>query len=305
MEFANTGLHCAYSGCNQKDFLPFKCDVCSLELCLLHRDYKSHECVGRDAKDWTSMDCPICQKSVKYTKSTNVDEVWEQHYLNECTKEASRPKGPLPECPSCKTKMALSNRYNCGKCGLRICLKCRTPEAHNCVVLAREVRLSTLPHHVKSGRGEGSGSNQMKSKIKATSSIFDSKMSSKTTNTSSSHKKSNAQVQIHVCPLCSKKFKDQNTLVAHASTCNGDSNSSSRSRSSSSTVDLTSTPISSLVPTSTQQHVCPLCGLHFANEHTLVTHASTCDGTCREEHGRGQGSVRRGSNNSRDSCTTS
>lgn len=33
-EFYDLGAHCQFDGCNQKDFLPFKCDKCNKYYCL-------------------------------------------------------------------------------------------------------------------------------------------------------------------------------------------------------------------------------------------------------------------------------
>ena len=79
MEFVDMGGHCQQEGCKQQDFLPFKCNVCTKTLCLAHRSYVAHECVGSLAKDMTSLDCPICGRSVKFTRADVSSSCF--HYL--------------------------------------------------------------------------------------------------------------------------------------------------------------------------------------------------------------------------------
>ena len=61
------GSHCQHDGCNQLDFLPFKCPSCKKSLCLTHRSFAMHGCSSgaMGGKDVTSLDCPICGQSGK------------------------------------------------------------------------------------------------------------------------------------------------------------------------------------------------------------------------------------------------
>ena len=138
LEHTNLGHHCEVISCNQRDFLPFTCDICKRKLCLLHRSYAAHTCAGENSKDITSIDCPICGKSVKFSQaqSTKVDEIWEEHYLTNC----SREKAPLKITKicfksSCTTVLGLSNIYRCKKCNKDVCLQHRVPEEHSCISL--------------------------------------------------------------------------------------------------------------------------------------------------------------------------
>ena len=106
MEFANSGKHCSHTECNQQDFLPFTCDYCKRSYCLAHRTYASHGCDGDAAKDIHSIECPICLKSVVFKKNQNVDEIWNQHYANDCTKELSKAK-PNQNCKNCKVVLPI------------------------------------------------------------------------------------------------------------------------------------------------------------------------------------------------------
>lgn len=136
MEFDTIGQHCAVSDCRQKDFLPFTCDYCRKKLCNEHRAYAAHSCDGAKAKDITSIDCPVCAKSVKFDKSQDVNTVWEAHHLNECSQIAVDPKKKPPKksCArlGCRTVLGISNTYTCPKCQKLVCLSHRIPEEHNC-----------------------------------------------------------------------------------------------------------------------------------------------------------------------------
>ena len=46
MESSYIGAHCAFGGCNQQDFLPFRCPSCARDFCLDHRTNSSHQCTA-------------------------------------------------------------------------------------------------------------------------------------------------------------------------------------------------------------------------------------------------------------------
>lgn len=157
MEFEDLGAHCQHEGCNQRDFLPFKCDTCSKSLCLLHRSYVAHECHGSKAKDMTSIDCPVCGKGVKFDKSQDVNLVWDSHYLNECTQQApARPVKEVVRCfkPGCNTVLGPSNKFTCSKCHMNVCLAHRIPEEHNCVGPIRKEFLERVQKNMKVGNAD-------------------------------------------------------------------------------------------------------------------------------------------------------
>ena len=138
MEFDHVGAHCDFEGCNQQDFLPFVCDTCHKSLCLMHRSYVSHNCIGATAKDMTSIDCPICGKSVKFDKSQDVNVIWDDHYINHCTQQPHKKAGvdiPPARCfaQGCRTVLGPSNTFTCSKCHQMVCLAHRIADDHNCV----------------------------------------------------------------------------------------------------------------------------------------------------------------------------
>lgn len=133
MEFEHVGRHCALPECKQRDFLPFQCDFCHESFCLEHRTYAAHGCGGAASNDMTSIDCPICNKPVKFSKSQNADEVWNQHYLNSCTQQAAPAKVVQKCCrPGCRQHLGPSNTFTCPKCRKTTCLTHRIAEEHMC-----------------------------------------------------------------------------------------------------------------------------------------------------------------------------
>mmetsp|Transcript_14393 Transcript_14393/g.13882 ORF Transcript_14393/g.13882 Transcript_14393/m.13882 type:complete len:301 (+) Transcript_14393:342-1244(+) len=126
------GHNCDVSSCHQKDFLPFTCDLCKRKLCLIHRSYPAHNCEGCDSKDINSIDCPMCGKCVKFSKAQRVDEVWEVHYLNNCSHEPDKKAVEVCAKEGCSTVLGLSNAFRCPKCHKDVCLTHRNQEEHMC-----------------------------------------------------------------------------------------------------------------------------------------------------------------------------
>ena len=60
MEFTNIGKHC--KTCNQYDFLPFKCDLCSNFFCLNHKTPESHNCIFRQIPEKKNIVLPKIKK---------------------------------------------------------------------------------------------------------------------------------------------------------------------------------------------------------------------------------------------------
>jgi hypothetical protein len=134
MEIENYGAHCDFLSCHQKDFLPFKCNFCSKSLCLTHRSYEAHNCLGANAKEITSIDCPVCGKSVKYSKTEDPNRVFELHSSQSCSQIYNSSIKQVKKCckSTCITIIGPSNSLVCAKCRKDVCLAHRVPEDHNC-----------------------------------------------------------------------------------------------------------------------------------------------------------------------------
>ena len=96
----------------------------------------------------TSIDCPVCGKSVKFSQAQSVDDVWEKHYFNDCSK-ISPPLKAAKIChkETCSTILGLSNSFRCTKCGEDVCLMHRVPEEHNCASLKRSIISKNNPRN--------------------------------------------------------------------------------------------------------------------------------------------------------------
>lgn len=230
LEHHKLGDHCSMVGCNQRDFLPFTCDICSRKLCLQHRSYINHDCSGEGSKNYTSIACPICSKTIKYTINDNLDIMWENHYLNSCTQKASVPIA-IKSCPACKTKLGLTNTYHCKQCNTDLCLSHRSPDDHNCIKI--------------NSKRKNYFENKFKKETKTEASLVSTKphqqnqyscpicsQGFRSTESLNEHidsihiEKSNTPVNTlnerneggegsEVCPVCNKKFKDPIALVNH------------------------------------------------------------------------------------------
>lgn len=248
LEHTNLGCHCEVSDCNQRDFLPFTCDVCTKKFCLLHRTYAAHSCIGESMKDMTSMDCPICLKSIKFPKSDSADAVWNDHFLNSCSQEAGASK-QIEKCykGSCTMRLGPSNTIVCKNCRQKVCMSHRIPEDHDCQGM-RGAILSKLPPAAIAGNkpstkpplpsahiGMGIASSSSTVQTKATSTLKGGSLTSagrkekKTTiipDLPASASASAPNVQIMSCPFCAQSFPDMQLLEVHMSVDHPDPTSS-------------------------------------------------------------------------------
>jgi len=246
MEFDYVGQHCQFIGCKQKDFLPFTCNNCKKNLCLTHRSTVGHNCEGTIVKDFTSIECPMCSKTIKFDKSEDPNVVWDDHFISKCSPPSidERPKVQT-RCGrnGCTTILGLSNSFSCPKCGRKVCLSHRIPEDHNCQVVDRSLFLNKMQASSNTVKQGNVVRNDVKKRVASRPSIEDS------TNTlkGSAHRRmikadpedvpKSRTVETHhsipvpvpildsssgsareVCPLCQQRFLDAVLLVQHFET---------------------------------------------------------------------------------------
>ncbi|KAJ3414348.1 hypothetical protein HDV05_006716 [Chytridiales sp. JEL 0842] len=156
MEIPHIGQHCAAQGCNQLDFLPFKCPYsCKLAYCLEHKDAQHHtNCSG--PVNNTAIQCPICESPVNGTSTrlseAEINRLVEQHISEGCPPynwEAEKKRlidgGASSKRCMLGSKCSSNKEGNsvivsCKACGGRYCLKHRLEADHACVSLASPQR---------------------------------------------------------------------------------------------------------------------------------------------------------------------
>ena len=140
----NVGVHCQEPGCNQLDFLPFRCELCSGQFCSEHRA-PQHTCRGALAEAKNAIvACPLCAGKVLVRNNEAPDLTISRHIDGGCRADSlADAHAPVASfrCAfgSCTEREQV--RVVCDKCGLQTCLRHRAPAAHQCVtkaVLAEE-----------------------------------------------------------------------------------------------------------------------------------------------------------------------
>lgn len=288
MEFENVGTHCEFPSCNQRDFLPFKCDVCKINLCLAHRSYSAHNCSGKNAKDMTSVDCPVCGKGIRLSKVDNADLVWEAHFSNECSQQPGSARNENKKChfSQCNVKLGPSNTFQCPKCHKKVCMTHRIPDDHNCSGLSTNRPRALATKSSSSSTATKPSSLPTKSATKSTNKpqapqadnslrgTAARRIRSADSNNAPSPDNYSSPSRIDTqstfsCPICGVNFNDEMTLMTHINYEHDmDSRDAGRfqapSPASASNIPQPSTP--------TGREVCPHCSLRFVDPVDLVAH---------------------------------
>lgn len=285
MEFVNVGKHCEMHGCSMQDFLPFQCKHCKKNLCLSHRSTTMHEC-KKVFTDATSVDCPICQKSVKFFVGQQVDEAWTEHYLNTCTKsEPVATKIERCQASRCNTALNTSNSFQCSKCNSRTCLSHRHSEAHNCVKDAAVARTSFLQNVEQNQSHQKKNSNFSKPKPYAKKQKPSSAAENNTLKGTASRRKAD---EILSCPFgCNITWKHIEQLEEHIRNDHSENSEGERS-------------VDSISRTSAVENQgneqCPTCSMRFTDIASLINHV--------EENHHSSSSTTRSSGGKKDNgCT--
>jgi predicted nucleic acid binding AN1-type Zn finger protein len=197
MDFAHVGSHCEADYCHQQDFLPFKC-ACSKTFCLQHRSPASHSCSAIGANDVTSLECPVCRKSVLMARIDDPGFVLERHYAMACTK-VIKPK-PVQLCAAvgCASKLGPGTTMTCKSCGNATCISHRFSSHHNCVRMNKS-RLSAPTSSDKAVPAK-------KPQSYSTAVAAPSTELSVAPSVSEDHE---------ICPQCSRRFTDVMSLITH------------------------------------------------------------------------------------------
>lgn len=141
MEFPDLGKNCALKECNQLDFLPIKCDACSLLFCCNHYQYEFHKCNrGLNATNQVPV-CPLCCQPVGFKRNELPDIAVSQHIDQYCPKNdrlannrtTKKPNSNLRACSfkACKQKDVIY--LECVDCRQKFCVRHRHPSDHMCI----------------------------------------------------------------------------------------------------------------------------------------------------------------------------
>lgn len=250
LDHTNLGGHCEYQSCHQNDFLPFKCDVCRKKFCLSHCNYLAHQCIGNGIKDMTSLDCPLCGKSVKFSKSDSADAIWNDHYATICTQTQSTKHPSKCYKSSCNINLGPSNSFLCNKCKQNVCLTHRSCESHDCKGM-RAAALSSiqaLPYDTKNINSTKSLENKKSAQV-----VSNAKMTAPAPSTPLFQPK-DSQNNANACPFCSLHLSSSSSLLSHIAAQHPDI-----------------TPAAA-APAPGPREVCPLCQASFEDAVQLVQH---------------------------------
>jgi predicted nucleic acid binding AN1-type Zn finger protein len=131
MELPHMGQHCSEEWCNKLDYLPMKCDACSLLFCTDHLLYDDHKCASKYKKDVQVPVCPLCNAPVPFTRGTLPDLAVSAHIDQDCKKKQPE-KVFTNKCSKHKCKKKELIKCICSSCQLNYCLTHRHPNDHSC-----------------------------------------------------------------------------------------------------------------------------------------------------------------------------
>jgi len=131
MEFPDLGKQCSERSCRQLDFLPMKCDACSLIFCKDHLQYDTHCCSSSYKKNIQVPVCPLCNQPIPVSRGSVPDLAVSEHIENNC-KVRSKEKVFSNRCNKSKCKKKELVPLICDTCKLNFCLTHRHPADHDC-----------------------------------------------------------------------------------------------------------------------------------------------------------------------------
>ena len=281
-------------GCNQQDFLPFKCSSCSKNLCLLHRSPVAHDCVSRGVVDIISIPCPICGKSIKMNRNDDPNVEWNRHFTTTCT-HTPQTAQPPNRCaaPNCTTVLGPSNQIKCNICHRQVCLSHRATDAHRCKDLKRadmlQNQIRTNPNmfnpqtQTNSSKAKTANSQPTTSTKKSQpkkSNIPDPSNTLKGTAqrrqqqvasalAAPSPSPSHETETVEPCPICGQSFRSLHLLTSHLDEQHLNVGDSVAEGPGSSSVPV---PTPTRATSSPGRETCPQCSLQFENIVDLIQH---------------------------------
>lgn len=278
LEHTKLGDHCDHSSCNQRDFLPFRCNVCNKNYCLDHRSYMSHNCLGQHLCDITSIECPLCATTIKFNKTVDPNIAWEEHFLI-CKQIPVKKIMDGKFCSSCKIKLGLSNHFTCKKCSKLLCLLHRNSEDHQCVISVKASVVGTkktlTPQQEEALKRLKSRPVVASNSSNAVRETAGRRMINPAGSTSSATSSAAAvdctgDKTILCCPFCNEKYVDETSMYKHIDS----KHPPSAPTTSTTRPTLPNAYLPNPVPSSNSSNdsVCPLCSSTFSDPVDLVAH---------------------------------
>ncbi|TFK40820.1 hypothetical protein BDQ12DRAFT_680095 [Crucibulum laeve] len=139
-QLLSIGKQCADPACLLVDFLPFKCQHCSLSFCQEHFRVEAHRCKEYDESKHNRVapNCPLCNTPVAIPPGQDPNTRMESHFTNECSVMTGKTKTKSsPVCAKGNCKKVLFSPIRCDKCRSQFCPSHRFPSDHNCVAASR------------------------------------------------------------------------------------------------------------------------------------------------------------------------
>ncbi|KND00073.1 uncharacterized protein SPPG_09193 [Spizellomyces punctatus DAOM BR117] len=135
MELYHIGKHCAT--CDQLDYLPFTCRLCTKSYCRDHRDFSHHISSCSGLSDAKAVVCPLCLHPVPGASPSNpqvANAAVDRHIESGCpSPEAEAKRRKLANrcaVKGCKKREVVP--FKCSTCEEQVCIGHRLPVDHGC-----------------------------------------------------------------------------------------------------------------------------------------------------------------------------
>ncbi|EIM81591.1 uncharacterized protein STEHIDRAFT_161767 [Stereum hirsutum FP-91666 SS1] len=138
-QLLSIGHQCSSKTCGLVDFLPFKCQHCSLPFCAEHYLPNAHSCEKYDETKFNRVapSCPLCNDVISIPPGEDPNIRMERHFTTDCTIMTGKPKAKSkPTCANTKCRKVLISPISCDKCKHQFCPQHRFPNTHNCAALS-------------------------------------------------------------------------------------------------------------------------------------------------------------------------
>ncbi|CEL62445.1 AN1-type zinc finger protein 2A OS=Mus musculus GN=Zfand2a PE=2 SV=1 [Rhizoctonia solani AG-1 IB] len=142
------GSACSLANCNQHDFLPIKCNLCSATFCSDHFRPDGHNCSKFDpAKaDRVAPSCPLCSTPVSIPLGQDPNLKMDTHIMNECTAMGNRANTrQAKRCAGPRCTKVLIAPIRCDNCRKEFCPEHRFPQQHTCAAASAKPSSSPAP----------------------------------------------------------------------------------------------------------------------------------------------------------------